>query len=258
MSLSPASAASAAFFDVDGTLLPPPSLEWRWFTTLRHHGVIPTHNYLLWLANAVGLSFHGFAALRPANKMHLCNLPPSHHEVPPSLLFPRLAFFPAALDQLAWHAAANHFIVLISGTLAPLAHRVAVALTAHLAARNVRARIGVCATRLEKRNDRYTGRILGEAMCGPAKARAVHQIATDHHLDLRRCYAYADSSPALWMLAAVGRPAAVNPCGDLECTARLNDWPVLRWDSAAQRKTEATQVRSASHGESVASARLEC
>src|SRR5207248_1652262 len=138
----------------------------------------------------------------------------------------RFSFLPAALDQAAWHAAANHAIILVSGTLAPLAHRVALALTLRLVGRNFPAQVGVCATNLEEINQRWTGRIAGDAMFGQAKARAIHHIAAEQNFDLRRCYAYGDTFNDRWMLAAVGRPAAVNPSKHLERVARLNDWPV--------------------------------
>jgi phosphoserine phosphatase len=156
------------------------------------------------------------------------------------------SFFPAALDQAAWHAAANHAIILVSGTVAPLAHRVALALTMRLVARNIVARVGVCATNLEEINHRWTGRISGEAMFGQAKARAVRQVAAAHNLNLHRCYAYGDTFNDRWMLDAVGRPAAVNPSKDLERVAHLNDWPVLRWQPQAQAQQARKKATEAS------------
>jgi len=49
-------------------------------------------------------------------------------------------------------------------------------------------------------------------------------------LDLERCFAYGDSTSDWWMLEAVGRPAAVNPSGDLARIAGRNGWQVLRWN----------------------------
>ena len=42
----------AAFFDLDGTLLPLPSLERRFVGTLRGRNAIPAKNYFRWLAQA--------------------------------------------------------------------------------------------------------------------------------------------------------------------------------------------------------------
>ena len=46
---------SIAFFDVDGTLLAKPSLERRFFRTLRWQGKIPVANYLGWITEAIRL-----------------------------------------------------------------------------------------------------------------------------------------------------------------------------------------------------------
>lgn len=235
----------AAFFDIDGTLLAGPSLERHLFANLRYRRAIPARNYFLWLAHSFRLAPRGIQTVLHANKIYLRDVPAlsstgtlacanvstvGSESVSPSH---RLSFLPAALDQAAWHAAANHAIILVSGTLTPLAHQVALALTLRLVARNFLAQVGVCATSLEVINQRWTGRILGDAMFGQAKARAIHHIAATQNFDLRRCYAYGDSLNDRWMLAAVGRPAAVNPSKELERVARLNDWPVLRWKSQA-------------------------
>jgi len=255
----------AAFFDIDGTLLAGPSLERRLFANLRYRRVIPAKNYLLWLAHSFRLAPHGIQTILHANKMHLRDVHALSSTGTPVYPEPRRAcaaanlveqrplgttpfefpFFPAALEQAVWHAAANHAIILVSGTLAPLAHQVALALTLRLVARNFLAQVGVCATNLEVVNQRWTGRILGNAMFGQAKARAIHHIAAAQNFDLRRCYAYGDSLNDRWMLAAVGRPAAVNPSKELERVAHLNDWPVLRWKPQAppaQAQSEATEA----------------
>ena len=235
----------AAFFDIDGTLLAGPSLERRFFASLRYRRAIPARNYPLWLAHSFRLAPGGIQTVLHANKMYLRGVTtltgtgtlacPNVSAVESESVSPshRLSFLHVALDQAAWHAAANHAIILVSGTLAPLAHRVALALALRLLARNFLAQVGVCATNLEEIDQCWTGRILGDAMFGQAKARAIRKIAADQNLDLRRCYAYGDSFNDRWMLAAVGRPAAVNPSKKLERVARLNDWPVLRWKSHA-------------------------
>jgi phosphoserine phosphatase len=87
----------------------------------------------------------------------------------------------------------------------------------------------VCATRLEEIDGRWTGRIVGEAMCGGAKARAIRRIADELDLDLAQCYAYGNSRNDEEMLAVVGRPMAVNPSIGLARTAGKKKWPVLQW-----------------------------
>jgi HAD superfamily hydrolase (TIGR01490 family) len=216
----------AAFFDIDGTLLAGVSLERSLFAGLRRCGGIPARNYFLWLRQAMRLAPRGFDAIVHANKLYLRGV---RIDRCPEAANSGVTFFPGAISQAAWHASLGHAIVLVSGTLAPLAHQVAIALTLRLVARGVPMQVGVCATRLKDGDGRWTGEIVGEAIFGAAKARAVRQIAVEEGFDLPRCYAYGNSGGDRWMLAAVGRPAAVNPESELESVARLHDWPVLRW-----------------------------
>lgn len=252
-------ACVAAFFDVDGTLVAGPSLELRFFWALRHWQTIPAKNYFLWLAHAVRLAPRGIATVAPANKMYLRGVRVDSGGLPARARLDGQAgsphvpprFFPDALARVAWHAAQRHAIVLVTGTLAPLAHEVAVALTVRLAVGGISASIGVCATRLEEAQGRWTGRILGGAMFGETKARAMSRIASAEGFDLTRCYAYGDTASDRWMLAAAGRPAAVNPSPDLGRIARLHDWPVLLW------KKEAAANRHEAEYAGVASAKTE-
>ena len=237
----------AAFFDLDGTLVGPPSLEQRFFADLRLRRAIPARNYLLWLARAAWLAPGGMQVIRDANKMYLRGLRTDGGESwkngQPGMAVPR--FFPAGVDQVAWHARQGHAIVLVSGTLAPLAQELALALVVRLAVRGIEASVAVCATRLEERDGRWTGRIVEDAMFGEAKGRAVQRLAGEKGLELARCYAYGDRESDKWMLETVGRPVAVNPTSSMERIARERDWAVLRWaekgDSA--KKAQRTQRR---------------
>jgi len=217
-------AGVAAFFDLDGTLMPRPSLEKRFFLLLRYRKLIRIRNYFLWLREAARLVPRGLNQVIYGNKMYLCGI--SVGEKDSLKAWP---FYPEAIERVAWHVKRGHSIVIVSGTLEFLAERAACELEAELGARRLACKIRVCATHLEEKNGRCTGRIVGEAMFGEAKARAIRRIAAEADLDLRRCFAYGDSSSDRWMLEAVGRPAAVNPSNDLARIARRNEWPVLRW-----------------------------
>lgn len=225
----------AAFFDLDGTLLGLPSMEKRFFSALRYRRVIGIRNAWRWITEAARLGPRGINLILHANKMYLRGVCVSEQE---SLSLP--AFFPEAVERVAWHAERGHNIVIISGTLQPLAEHAALALEAELVARGLVTRIGVCATRLEERGERWTGRIVGEAMFGEAKAWAIRRLAAESNLELERCYAYGDSASDRWMLEAVGKSAAVNPSHDLARIAWRNDWPVLSW---AEQKELAQSAR---------------
>ena len=218
----------AAFFDLDGTLTALPSLERRFFRMLRYRRAIAAKNYWLWLAEATRLAPRGLGAIWHGNKMYLRGVAVDRWGK--GGLKPTPAFFGDALARVAWHAGEGHTIVIVSGTLEPLANEAARAIEDELAARGIFPAIRVCATRLEQVHGRWTGRILGEAMFGKAKQRALLRMAVEMKLDLAQCYAYADSSSDRWLLAAVGRPAAVNPSNDLARLARIRGWPALNWE----------------------------
>lgn len=217
----------AAFFDIDGTIVPPPSLEWRFFAVLRYRRAIPHKNYVRWLAHAIRLAPQGIAAIQHSNKTYLRGVRTCYS-------LSRVPLLPEAIDRMVWHARQNQQIVLVSGTLAHLARELALVLVVRLAARGTTASVAVLASPLETIDSRWTGRLAGEAMFGEAKARAIRRLATEGGFDLERSYAYGDSASDRWMLTAVGRPTAVNPSEDLGRIARRCDWPVLWWRETAR------------------------
>ncbi|HXM94500.1 MAG TPA: HAD-IB family phosphatase [Candidatus Dormibacteraeota bacterium] len=213
----------AAFFDLDGTLLPLPSLERRYFCVLRYKRAFRVSNYFFWIGKTIRMLPHGLAAIVHANKMYLRGV-----RIPaPEILIP--PFFREAIERAAWHARKGHAIVIMSGTLEALAQQAARALETLLAARGIHVTIFVCATRLQAVAGRYTGQILGQAMFGQEKVRAMRRLAADMGLDLGKCYAYGNAANDRWLLAAVGNPTGVNPRGELAPIAAMHRWPVVRW-----------------------------
>lgn len=255
----------AAFFDLDGTLMPLPSLERRFFRALRHRREIPLRNYSRWLREALKLLPRGIGAVVNGNKMYLRGLHSFVDSGAPNQIdsrahksgqtgegqasapprrtprWPVPHFFEGAVERLAWHAMQGHVIVIVSGTLEPLASAAKQALESDLAGRGIIARVRVRATDLEESEGRWTGRILGEAMFGKAKARTVLALAEEMGLDLSRSWAYGDSAQDHWMLAAVGHPVAVNPARSLARVVRTQHWPVFYWQeerNLTQRRRE--------------------
>lgn len=253
------SARVAAFFDLDGTLLPLPSLEQRFFSALRYRREIPVKNYLLYLREALKLLPSGIGAVAHANKMYLQGVPSlkesgaekrsdscahksgqqdeGQASMPPrrNPRWPVPHFLEACVERVAWHATQGHAIAIVSGTLEPLANLAARTLEAELAFRGIATKIRVCATRLEESDGRWTGRILGQAMFGSAKARAILSLAEEMSLDLSGSWAYGDNAQDRCMLAAVGNPAAVNPTPKLARIARKQGWPILRTANRVQQ-----------------------
>lgn len=72
----------------------------------------------------------------------------------------------------------------------------------------------------------YTGKLVGQPMHGQAKAEAVRALAEREGLELARCSAYSDSANDIPMLSLVGNPCAINPDGALRAHAKANGWRV--------------------------------
>lgn len=85
---------------------------------------------------------------------------------------------------------------------------------------------GALGTVSEVEDGRWTGRIVGDFLHGAGKADAVRRLAAERGYVLADCDAYSDSANDLPLLRAVGHPHAVNPDGKLRDEARRQGWPV--------------------------------
>jgi HAD superfamily hydrolase (TIGR01490 family) len=85
---------------------------------------------------------------------------------------------------------------------------------------------GALGTVAEIRDGHYTGRLVGDMLHGPAKATAIKALAAAEGLDLAKCTAYSDSINDVPMLSAVGNAVAVNPDSALRRAARERGWEV--------------------------------
>ena len=227
------SETTGAFFDIDGTLLPAPSLEWRFIGYLLERDEISTAHVGRWLARFAGTFWHDLRGATESNKRYLCGISEAlvndwERSLEPTFDF--LLFFDEALQRIAWHHSQHHRVVLVSGTLAPLARVVARYLAAWAA-----TEIEVCATEPELAPGSpriWSGRIIGEHMSGDAKLRALRTIAVRYGLDLACCYAYGDSAGDQQMLEAVGHSIAVNPTRCLARVARKRGWQTYAWEKS--------------------------
>lgn len=226
---------AAAFFDVDGTLCATrstTSLVWlraRQHPAWRHRLWLASLAWrapLAWLADKLSRDLADRLVYRQFAGLYEARLRLDAERCCRELLLP--ACFPDALAEIAAHRAAGRRVVLLSGgvehVLAPLAE----ALGADLIAQRLVAADG----RMTGAHQSYA---LLEAPHGRQtqnKAAALRRYAEAAGLDLALCYAYGDSVNDAGMLAAVGRPAAVNPDAALRRIARRRSWPVRRWGLA--------------------------
>ena len=103
---------------------------------------------------------------------------------------------------------------------------------------------GALGTVAESVDGVYTGRLVGEPLHGPAKAVAVEALAADRGYDLSECSAYSDSANDIPMLSLVGHPCAINPDSRLRHHARAHGWVVR--DFRNGRKAAKLGVQAAS------------
>ncbi len=107
---------------------------------------------------------------------------------------------------------------------------------------------GALGTVSEVRDGAYTGRLVGSPLHGLAKAEAVRSLAAQEGLDLTRCWAYSDSANDIPMLTAVGNPVAVNPDTTLRVHARENDWRIRDFRRREQVKRAAVPALAGAGG----------
>jgi HAD superfamily hydrolase (TIGR01490 family) len=221
----------AAFFDLDGTVVAPPSLEFRFAAYLARRGKVRGAAVFSWLGVLLNegmkaLVTRGGTLARlkalDENKSYLAGAREQFAAEWAEEKAGEIDCYADALARIAWHREQSHAIFFVSGTLAPLARA--------LAERIARGgEIGVVATEMECLAGVWTGCSLKGSVCRAAKARAVRALAARHEIDLEHSYAYGDSLADRWMLAAVGNATAVNPGAQLTVLARRRGWRIARW-----------------------------
>jgi HAD superfamily hydrolase (TIGR01490 family) len=216
--------SSAAFYDVDGTLidanivhvfayyaLNQPTIAGSVVKTLTTLASAP----VLWAADKLSRKAFNEIFYRYYRGQSQDRLYVLAEEMFEDVIKP--VIFPGTQDLIADSRRAGCRQVLVTGgidfTVRPLAQFLGVD--------------DVIANKLEFVNGYATGRLEKPFIAGAAKADILRDYARRHDIDLTRSYAYSDSYSDLAMLAAVGRPTAVNPDFRLRATARSYDWPVL-------------------------------
>jgi HAD superfamily hydrolase (TIGR01490 family) len=144
-------------------------------------------------------------------------------------------FIPETRTRLQRHLQQGEFVVLLSGSFFACLEPVTEHLGAHWA-------IG---TRPVIRRGRLTGEVL-TPMIGSAKGRAARATAAVRGVDLAQCSAYGDHSSDLDLLASVGRPVVVGDDAVLADHAARAGWQRIfpgRGPAPAMAPPEVTAVR---------------
>jgi HAD superfamily hydrolase (TIGR01490 family) len=216
------SRVTASYFDVDGTLVATNLVHPTLFYILNQGTPVQTalrFGRTLFKAPAMALS--ELADRRTFNELLYSSyegisedrLVLLADEVFDKVISPSI--FRSARDLVNKNVERGHKVVLISGALDFIVHRLADHLGAH----------EVIANRLEMKDGRATGKLLKPVVAGPEKARLIREHARANGHDLDECYAFSDSYSDLPMLSVVGHPAAVNPDARLALLAKAYSWP---------------------------------
>jgi HAD superfamily hydrolase (TIGR01490 family) len=208
-----------AIFDIDGTLVEGSTERrfWRYLVAHGHQGPRQVLAYCwFWLRYCAAYG----ALTAKKNKAYLAWLPTARVEALAARfvaaeIVPRL--YAPAVHRLQQHLRRGDTVVLLSGTLEPIAR----ALAAALGVEHVRAticRIG---------NGHYLAGPPVVHPFGADKLELAREIAAELGANLKEASAYGDSRHDLRLLSAVGYPVAVLPDGPLLATARGNRWDII-------------------------------
>jgi HAD superfamily hydrolase (TIGR01490 family) len=208
-----------AIFDIDGTLLEGSTERrfWRYLLRRGYQGPQQIFAYLWFLLRF----WPTYGPHTPKkNKAYLVGLETSRvQELAASFVaaevLPRL--YAPAVQRLNIHVRSGDVVVLLSGTLEPIARALANALGV------VHVRATVCS----ERDGRYLADPPEVHPFGAAKLAIAAEFAAEVGAELRHASAYGDSEHDLSLLEAVGFPVAVLPDAPLLARARGRAWDII-------------------------------
>ena len=217
---------TAAFFDVDGTLLKSTivhcyiwmrSLQMPFF--LKHLwliGFLPKIVYYLILDSISRTRFNqvfyrNYRGLEAAEMKAL--------SVKMFETYMRPKIFAEAVSQIQEHKEQGTAVVLVTGSLDFIIQPIADYLVVD----------AVLAPQLREQNGQFTGELTTAPLIGEAKAKAMRNYADQHEISLEESYAYGDSQSDLPMLECVGNPVVVNPGKALRQKALESGWEMHEW-----------------------------
>jgi HAD superfamily hydrolase (TIGR01490 family) len=215
-----------AIFDIDGTLVRGSSerLFWLYLAARGRQGPRQVLAYFLFLVRY--LPTGGIHTIKK-NKAYLCGLRTDDIAMLATnfvrtRLLKRLN--EPAIQRLKQHLRRGDTVVLLSGTLEPIARALAAELGVRL----------VCATLCSERHGYFLPQPPETHPFGAAKLSLARQLANQLGLDLAHASAYGDSGHDVFLLEAVGDPVAVCPDQSLLNAALEKDWEVIA-DLGGQR-----------------------
>ena len=212
-----------AIFDIDGTLLSGSSERQFWRYLVRR-GQQGPRQVLAYLGFTLRYLPTGGTATFRKNKAYLCGLSCGRidtlaEEFVEEVLAPQL--FAPALQRLETHQNRGDVLIILSGTLHPIAR----ALGRRLGVTHVWG--SLCA----RRDGVYRAQPPDLHPYADAKLRLASLLAPMLGCSLEQAYAYGDSGQDLSLMKAVGHPVAVRPDPALARAARAHGWEIIADDA---------------------------
>ena len=130
------------------------------------------------------------------------------------------SIFSDALDCIEQHREQGNLLILVTGSLDFIAQPLADFLNFD----------AVLATKLENKDEYYTGKIEGVSIIGEEKAKAMKNLALELEIDLNKSFGYGDSISDLEMLKIVSNSIVFNPNNKLQVIAQQKDWQIKNWN----------------------------
>lgn len=215
---------AAAFFDLDGTLIPG-SANIPLAKAGFHRGLVTIPELLRDLRNGVSFLLSGATDSRSAQVRDrilqaVAGHPASDVESLADDFLDDLvaAIRPQLQPVLTEHAARGEDRIVLSASPTEIVSRFAMAAGLDH---------GVGTTAARDDSGCYTGELAGPFCYREGKAEVLKQIAVERGLELADSYAYSDSVSDLPMLELVGNPVAVHPEHELRTIAIERGWPII-------------------------------
>ncbi|NQX86423.1 MAG: HAD-IB family hydrolase [Flavobacteriaceae bacterium] len=216
---------NAAYFDVDGTLTKSNIVQPLIFIKKK---TMPSFNYNLWKL-LLPVRFVYWTILDKINReLATTSIYAQYKGISVEVMNTlkeqcyqnnyKATIFPKALETVNSLKEKGTKIVLVSGSLDLFLLPLAKELEADL-----------LSSRLEVKDEKYTGKIIDTIVSGSIKSSLINEHAQQHQFELNNCASFGDSKDDIPMLSSVKYPVAVNPDKKLSLIANKNNWSVINW-----------------------------
>lgn len=210
-----------AVFDLDGTIIIGRSIENAFIKYLLKTGKIPASNILSTIMYYLKNIWKDPVEAVKRNKMYLKGISTQEvglwvekfiKEKADALISSRI------IERINDHKKSGHIVALLTGDINILVDPLPF----------IRAFDYIFSTKLEVRENIYTGRIKGPHYYGKAKVDVVISLADRLDADLSQSYCYSDSGSDIDLMSLFGHPVTVNPERQLTEVARERHWKIHR------------------------------